>query len=109
MQALMLLGEKAYIEYLKAISGEEMSAIPRELRLSYEEERAIVRTLHRQKEEQTNDQRQIEWPTLLTLRYELLCRGKEQCHRHDWRKKRCEGAPFAIDNLFLPLVVSDLF
>ena len=97
MRALMLWGEKAYIDYLKAISGEEISAIPRELRLTYEEERAILRILYRKMERQDTNHhgKKSNGLQLLTLRYELLCRGKEHVTATIKEKKDVKMRPLA--------------
>ena len=95
---LLIWGETAYIDYLKAISGEEISAIPKELRLSYEEERAILRLLKRKTEEKetTEKEKGKSWPTLLTMRYALLCQGKEEITATISEKKNIKVRPAVL-------------
>lgn len=101
---LLRWSQEAYIDYLKALSGEELSAIPKELRLSYEEEKAILRTLKRKSEEKEIGQRDetTPFPQLLALRYELLCVGKEKITARIENKNDVKIRPLVFDRLKKP-------
>lgn len=64
---LISWGQKIYIDYLKAISRDNLSAIPKNLRLSIEEEKAILRLLM-----EFAQKNKHELPQMLQLRHKLL-------------------------------------
>lgn len=62
-----------YMDYLKLLQSETLSPISKDLRLTLEQERSILRYLKR-KYTKPEDH----FPQLLTLRYQLLCANKEK-------------------------------
>lgn len=77
LNQLIAWGQQAYLDYLKRIEQEELSAIPKNLRLTFEEEQAILRTLKRfHDEKNSQSEKTVEFPQVLTLRYHLFCAKK---------------------------------
>ncbi len=86
-----------YHDYLTVLKNETLSPIPKELRLTPEQERTILRFLKRQYKKYVD----TPLPQLLTLRYELLCAGKEKVTAKI-KPKEISLRPFSFAHLQSP-------
>lgn len=74
---LLEWGIRAYHDYLQTVSEEDLSAIPKGLRLTFEKERAVLLAL-----KAYHDRNKKELPQVLLIRLQFICSQKREVEAH---------------------------